>query len=135
MIAPHREAAFTRRASQPSRKSVAAAAPTSPTRMPVSAPTNPAASNRRENESTFGRRRSSARVGMTQPTRALKRLPRHRVPPSFGPQPREAPMPTTTELLKNVAIFKDLDEGELARVAEICKHELYESGAYVFREG
>ena len=44
-------------------------------------------------------------------------------------------MPTTTELLKNVAIFKDLDEGELARVAEICKHELYESGAYVFREG
>ena len=44
-------------------------------------------------------------------------------------------MPTTTELLKNVPIFKDLDEDELARVAEICRHEVYESGAYIFREG
>jgi CRP/FNR family transcriptional regulator, cyclic AMP receptor protein len=44
-------------------------------------------------------------------------------------------MPTTTELLKNVAIFKDLDDGELARIAEISRHELYDSGAYIFREG
>ncbi|HEY8175518.1 MAG TPA: cyclic nucleotide-binding domain-containing protein [Gemmatimonadaceae bacterium] len=44
-------------------------------------------------------------------------------------------MPTTTELLKNVAIFKDLDETELAAVAEVCKEEKHESGAYIFREG
>jgi CRP/FNR family transcriptional regulator, cyclic AMP receptor protein len=44
-------------------------------------------------------------------------------------------MATTTELLKNAAIFKDLDEAELARVAEICHHETYESGKYIFREG
>lgn len=44
-------------------------------------------------------------------------------------------MPTTTELLKNAFIFRDLDAGELARVAEICQAESYESGAYVFREG
>jgi CRP-like cAMP-binding protein len=44
-------------------------------------------------------------------------------------------MPSTSELLKNVAIFKDLDETELAAVAEVCKEEKYESGAYIFREG
>src|SRR5881275_1411606 len=44
-------------------------------------------------------------------------------------------MPSTTELLKNVAIFKDLDETELAAVAEVCKEEKHESGAYIFREG
>src|SRR5690349_24977675 len=86
MIAPHRVAAFTRRANQPSRKSVAAAAPTSPMRNPVSALTNPAASKRREKESTFGRRRSSAREGMTQATDAVQRLPRHLGVPSFASQ-------------------------------------------------
>src|SRR5256885_12248741 len=40
-----------------------------------------------------------------------------------------------TELLKNVPIFKDLDETELAAVAEVCKEEKHESGAYIFREG
>jgi CRP/FNR family transcriptional regulator, cyclic AMP receptor protein len=44
-------------------------------------------------------------------------------------------MSATTELLKNVAIFKDLDEAELDAVAEVCKEEKLESGAYVFREG
>lgn len=44
-------------------------------------------------------------------------------------------MPSVPELLKNVAIFKDLDEAELAAVAEVCKEEIFESGAYVFREG
>jgi CRP-like cAMP-binding protein len=39
-----------------------------------------------------------------------------------------------TELLKNVAIFKDLDDAEIAAVAEVCKEEKHESGAYVFRE-
>lgn len=44
-------------------------------------------------------------------------------------------MSERTELLKNVAIFKDLDEAELDAVAEVCKEEKFESGAYVFREG
>lgn len=44
-------------------------------------------------------------------------------------------MPSATELLKNVNIFKDLDEAELAAVAEVCKEEKYESGQFVFHEG
>jgi len=44
-------------------------------------------------------------------------------------------MPSTPELLKNVAIFKDLDDAELAEVAEKCKEEKYNSGEYIFREG
>lgn len=44
-------------------------------------------------------------------------------------------MASVTELLKNVAIFKDLDESELAEVAEKCKEEKYNSGEYIFREG
>ena len=39
-----------------------------------------------------------------------------------------------TELLKNVPIFKDLDDAEIAAVAEVCKEEKHESGVYVFRE-
>jgi len=39
------------------------------------------------------------------------------------------------ELLRNVAIFKDLDDGELARVAEVCKEQTFDLGEYVFREG
>src|SRR3982751_3457465 len=44
-------------------------------------------------------------------------------------------MPDTLELLRNVAIFKDLDEPELAEVAEKCKEETFNSGDYIFREG
>jgi CRP-like cAMP-binding protein len=44
-------------------------------------------------------------------------------------------MADTIELLRNAPIFKDLDDAELAEVAEICKEERHESGAYVFREG
>ena len=38
------------------------------------------------------------------------------------------------ELLKNVAIFKDLDGPEIEAVAEVCKEEKHESGTYIFRE-
>ena len=41
----------------------------------------------------------------------------------------------TIELLRTVAIFKTLDDGELARVSEVCREERYESGEFVFREG
>ncbi|MDH4347345.1 MAG: cyclic nucleotide-binding domain-containing protein [Gemmatimonadota bacterium] len=39
------------------------------------------------------------------------------------------------ELLKKTAIFADLDEGELARVAEICKEQTFEGGHFIFKEG
>src|SRR5688500_20232427 len=44
-------------------------------------------------------------------------------------------MASVTELLKNVAIFKDLDDKELGEVAEVCKEENFKSGEYIFREG
>src|SRR5918912_2055269 len=40
-----------------------------------------------------------------------------------------------TDLLRAVAIFRELDDGELARVAEICREQTYVSGEYIFREG
>src|SRR5919198_550352 len=44
-------------------------------------------------------------------------------------------MANVPELLRNVAIFKDLDDSELGEVSEKCKEEKFESGAYIFREG
>lgn len=41
----------------------------------------------------------------------------------------------TIALLKNVTIFKDLDDAELAEVAEVCREERYLSGEYIFKEG
>jgi CRP/FNR family transcriptional regulator, cyclic AMP receptor protein len=38
-------------------------------------------------------------------------------------------------LLKQAAIFADLDEGELARVAEICKEQKFQGAATIFKEG
>src|SRR5260370_35580818 len=39
------------------------------------------------------------------------------------------------KLLKQAAIFQDLDEGELARVAEVCREQKHTLGQYVFKEG
>lgn len=44
-------------------------------------------------------------------------------------------MSDTIELLRNVAIFNDLDDAELAEVAELCREEKFVSGEYIFREG
>lgn len=38
-------------------------------------------------------------------------------------------------LLKQAAIFQDLDDGELARVAEVCREQTFTQGQYVFKEG
>ena len=38
-------------------------------------------------------------------------------------------------LLKTLPLFKDLDEVELAAVADVCREEKFVSGEYVFREG
>jgi CRP/FNR family cyclic AMP-dependent transcriptional regulator len=42
---------------------------------------------------------------------------------------------TTIGLLKNVAIFKNLDDAELGEVADVCRVEEFVSGEYIFREG
>jgi CRP-like cAMP-binding protein len=39
------------------------------------------------------------------------------------------------ELLANTAVFKDLNDDELARVAQLCGHESLKWDEYVFREG
>jgi CRP/FNR family cyclic AMP-dependent transcriptional regulator len=44
-------------------------------------------------------------------------------------------MAEVTELLKGVAIFHDLDDDELAQLADGCREEKFVSGEYVFREG
>ncbi|MDB4884985.1 MAG: cyclic nucleotide-binding protein [Gemmatimonadetes bacterium] len=44
-------------------------------------------------------------------------------------------MPDTIALLRNVAIFRDLDDAELGEVAEVSHEEEFVSGAYIFREG
>jgi CRP-like cAMP-binding protein len=44
-------------------------------------------------------------------------------------------MPAVTDLLRKVAIFKDLDEEELSQVADVCKEEKFVSGEFIFREG
>ena len=45
-------------------------------------------------------------------------------------------MPTgIAALLKNVPLFRDLDEAELAEVADVCREEKFVSGEYIFREG
>jgi CRP-like cAMP-binding protein len=44
-------------------------------------------------------------------------------------------MQDTVAMLKSVAIFQNLDDGELARVAEVCRTEDFVSGEYIFREG
>jgi CRP/FNR family transcriptional regulator, cyclic AMP receptor protein len=38
-------------------------------------------------------------------------------------------------LLRNTALFADLDEAQLGRVAEICHEQTYRSGETIFREG
>ncbi len=38
-------------------------------------------------------------------------------------------------LLRQAAIFQDLDDGELARVAEVCREQAFAPGQYIFREG
>jgi CRP-like cAMP-binding protein len=45
-------------------------------------------------------------------------------------------MPTgIAPLLRNVPLFKDLDDAELAEVADVCRRETFVSGEYIFREG
>jgi CRP/FNR family transcriptional regulator, cyclic AMP receptor protein len=44
-------------------------------------------------------------------------------------------MPDAKELLRNVAIFKGLEDGELQALAEVCKEEKFVSGEYIFHEG
>ena len=38
-------------------------------------------------------------------------------------------------LLKKTAVFADLDDGEIAQVAEICNEQTFKSGQTIFKEG
>ena len=44
-------------------------------------------------------------------------------------------MTSVTELLHRTTIFRDLDDAELAQVANVCTQEAFAPGQYVFREG
>jgi len=44
-------------------------------------------------------------------------------------------MADATDLLRKVAIFKDLTDDELALVAEVCREETFTSGEHIFHEG
>lgn len=44
-------------------------------------------------------------------------------------------MATLRDPLRGVAIFGNLEDGELDRVAEVCRTAEFRSGEYVFREG
>ncbi len=37
--------------------------------------------------------------------------------------------------MKQAAIFQDLDEGELARISEVCREQKFTVGQYIFKEG
>src|SRR3989475_8440298 len=43
--------------------------------------------------------------------------------------------PVNLNLLKQAAIFQDLDDGELARVSEVCREQKFAVGQPVFKEG
>src|SRR6266542_2355115 len=42
---------------------------------------------------------------------------------------------TEAKVRKHAAIFQDLDDGELARVTEVCREQKFTIGQYVFKEG
>lgn len=39
------------------------------------------------------------------------------------------------DLIRQAAVFADLDDDELAHVAEICKEQQFKFGQYIFKEG
>jgi CRP-like cAMP-binding protein len=41
----------------------------------------------------------------------------------------------TLALLKQAAVFQELDDGELARVAEVCREQQFTAGQHIFKEG
>src|SRR3989454_1841992 len=69
------------------------------------------------------------------PKRRQQIGPRH---PRFHlllPPARRSFDPVDLKLLKQAAIFQDLDEGEAARVAEVCREQKFAVGQHVFKEG
>jgi hypothetical protein len=41
-------------------------------------------------------------------------------------------MADASELLKHVIIFRDLDDAELAQVADLCREESFMPGEFIF---
>src|SRR3989442_1035101 len=72
------------------------------------------------------------------PARAGSRArPRPRHPRFHLPLPpvRHTFVPVNLNLLRQAAIFQDLDDGELARVSEVCREQKFAVGQQVFKEG
>lgn len=44
-------------------------------------------------------------------------------------------MPVDLKLIKQAAIFADLDDAEIERVAEVCKEQTFKFGQTIFKEG
>lgn len=44
-------------------------------------------------------------------------------------------MAVDLQLIKKAAIFADLDDGEIERVAEVCKEQTFKFGQTIFKEG
>src|SRR5213594_4057873 len=75
------------------------------------------------------------RGGQRKPKRGQEIRPRH---PRFHlplPPVRHTFVPVNLNLLKQAAIFQDLDDGELARVSEVCREQKFAVGQQVFKEG
>src|SRR6185503_6435255 len=131
--APQRDVTRARRAMNPSRKSVAAATATSVRRASVPwTSTNATARTTRENEMAFGSARRAETI--SNPNGAPRTLASAHGRALASAFPGDT-MAEVAELLKKVAIFKDLDDEELAQVAEVCKEEKFVSGEFIFREG
>jgi hypothetical protein len=73
--------------------------------------------------------------GQGKPKRRQQIGPRH---PRFHlplPPARRSFVRVNLNLLKQAAIFQDLDDGELARVSEVCREQKFAVGQHVFKEG
>src|SRR5437867_12909877 len=69
------------------------------------------------------------------PKRSQEIRPRH---PRFHlplPPVRHSFVRVNLNLLKQAAIFQDLDDGELARMSEVCREQKLAVGQQVFKEG
>src|SRR5207247_2662560 len=75
------------------------------------------------------------RGGQRKPKRGQGIRPRH---PRFHlplPPVRHSFVRVNLNLLRQAAIFQDLDDGELARVSEVCREQKFAVGQQVFKEG
>src|SRR6267143_1584721 len=103
--------------------------------VPACRPRSP---SRRQGRRWRAARQGGARTGTAPPTEAeapSRHPPRSPTVSLARVSPEPYFQPVDLKLLKQAAIFQDLDEGELARVAEVCREQKFTVGQYVFKEG